>query len=407
MNLDLLEKSFRDVTFFKEKLSDKDDLVIRSENDICKLPLLEKDELVEDSHNIMPPYYLPLLIHEKLFRNDTSGSTGKYLKIYWRKQDYMRSMYSLWFYRKYFYGIYTWDKMCQFFSIFQTGSEDKLSRHIGNRLEFCKSNLTDERLLEIYQEMQDFQPTWLLLQPCIAELLCYIKDKYNLPHIDSIKYIEMTGEELTIELRNRISNSFKCLVANQYGANEVNSIAFECPNGNMHCMEDNVFVEILDNDGHPLAEGNVGNIYVTTAHNYVMPFIRYGTGDIGSLESNTCKCGHKGRILHLKSGRKDDWIQMRNGRRINPYVFIRAVVAVNAAFDGCIYQFQVIQETYDQFTIMLAVDDELEELSRYFINNIGDDELKGADYRFVFKEKLFPEINGKRKFFKCMIGKDG
>lgn len=407
MNLDLIEKSFRDVTFLKEKLSDKEILEIQTENDIYKLPLLEKEEVVEDSLILMPSYYLPLLMHEKLIRNDTSGSTGKYLNIYWRRQDYIRSMYSLWFYRKYFYGIYTWDKMCQFFSIFQTGFEDKLSRKIGNRLEFSKSNLTDERLLDIYHEMQEFQPKWLLLQPCIAELLCYIKNKYNLNTINSIEYIEMTGEELTIELRNRILDNFKCFVANQYGANEVNSIAFECPNGKMHCMEDNVFVEVLDDDGNPVEDGNIGNIYVTTAHNYAMPFIRYGIGDIGSLEPNNCSCGHKGKILQLESGRKDDWIKTREGKKINPYVFIRAVVAVNAAFDGCIYQFQVIQETYDQFTVKLAVDDELEGISQFFIDNIGDDKLKTAEYQFVFLEKMFPEINGKRKFFKCMIEKGG
>ena len=138
-----------------------------------------------------------------------------------------------------------------------------------------------------------------------------------------------------------------------------------------------------------------------------MPFIRYGIGDIGSLEPNNCSCGHKGKILQLKSGRKDDSIKTREGKKINPYVFIRAVVAVNAAFDGCIYQFQVIQETYDQFTVILAVDDELEGISQFFIDNIGDDKLKTAEYQFVFLEKMFPEINGKRKFFKCMIEKGG
>ena len=32
-----------------------------------------------------------------------------------------------------------------------------------------------------------------------------------------------------------------------------------------------------------MPEDEAGNIYVTTCHNHVMPFIRYGIGDIGSL----------------------------------------------------------------------------------------------------------------------------
>ena len=35
-------------------------------------------------------------------------------------------------------------------------------------------------------------------------------------------------------------------MANRYSSTEVNCIAYECPYGNLHCMEDNVRVEIID-----------------------------------------------------------------------------------------------------------------------------------------------------------------
>ena len=412
MNFNLIKQSYTEVNFLGTKLFITDNEKLQTENefselvDLYQLPLLEKDELVQDPMDIVPPRYLPLLYRGELIRNDTSGSTGKYMEIYWRRQDYMRSMYSLWFYRKRFYGINTWDKMCRFSTISQIGPIEELSRYTRTGLEFSKSNLSEERLLDIYREMQEYQPVWLLLQPCIAELLCYIKRKHDLPAIASIKYIEMTGEELTEELREQIKECFLCPVANQYGANEVNSIAYECPEGNMHCMEDNVFVEILDDNGNPLPEGSTGNIYVTTLHNYVMPFIRYGIGDIGFLEKNTCSCGHKGRILHLKSGRKDDWILTQDGQKITPYVFVRAVVAVNAVYDRCIFQFRIVQHSYSSFTVILAVDDVADEITQCFIENIGHAELREAEYEFIFCERLFPEINGKRKFFECKIGKE-
>lgn len=232
-----------------------------------------------------------------------------------------------------------------------------------------------------------------------------MKQKYRLSELASIKYIEMTGEEFTDELRIRIQECFHCPVVNQYGANEVNSIAYECPMGNLHCLEDNVFVEILNDEGKPVPEGEAGNIYVTTCHNHVMPFIRYGTGDIGSLEQNTCSCGHKGRILKLRSGRKDDWVRMEDGQKVNPYVFVQAVDCVNAIYDRCIFQFQVIQTAYRNFQVLLAVDEEEEQMNiqQCFVDNIGHTDLKGAEYEFHFYDKLFPEINGKRKFFKCEI----
>lgn len=401
MNVDLIRRAYREVDYFSKKMPE-----ISGDFDFSELPLLEKDEIVEDPLRLMAPCYLPLLYRGELVRNDTSGSTGKYMEVYWQKQDYVKSMYPLWFYRKHFYGIHTWDKMCRFYTISQVGSREELCRHTRNGLEFSKNDLSEERLLDIYRQMEEFQPVWLLLQPCIAELLCFIKIKYQMPDIASLRYIEMTGEELTEELRVRIQKCFHCPVANQYGANEVNSIAYECPEGHLHCMEDNVYVEILDDAGKPVPAGESGNIYVTTCHNHAMPFIRYGIGDIGSLEENTCSCGHRGRILKLKSGRRDDWVWMEDGQKINPYVFIRAVEAVNAIYERSIFQFQVVQTAYRNFLIHLAVDDdeELEAIRHCFLDNIGDSDLRDAQYEFYFYEKLFPEINGKRKFFKSEIG---
>lgn len=395
-------RAYSDVDFLRNKFPDFNNI---SGEDISKYPLLEKEELAEDSLKLMAAKYLPLLYREELMRKDTSGSTGKYIEIYWRKQDYMRSMFSLWFYRKRFYNINPWDKLCGFYTISHVGKNEEKERLNGNFLEFSKTNLTEERLLEIYNKIKEFEPVWLILQPCIAELLCYIKEECQLSPINSVKYIEMTGEELTDDLRKNISDCLGGRVVNQYGANEVNSIAYECPNGNLHCMEDNVYVEIIDDDGNVLPDGEVGNIYVTTCHNYAMPFIRYGIGDIGSLKENTCSCGHKGKILELKSGRKDDWIKMEDGEKINPYVFVRAAVAVNAVFERCIYQFQVTQEDYQLFRVTLALDDEMEfeSVKKVFLDNIGHEKLQNASYKFEFYDRLFPDFNGKRKFFKCQI----
>ena len=324
MNISLIREAYKEVDYLREK-------VIGNEGnlDFTNLPLLERDEIVQDPLKLMAPCYLPLLYRGELVKNNTSGSTGKCMEVYWRKQDYIKSMYSLWFYRNYFYGIHTWDKMCQFYTISRVGTGEEMERCTKTGLEFSINDLSEERLLDIYHKMEIFQPVWLLLQPCIAELLCYVKVKYQLSDLVSLRYIEMTGEELTEELKEHIHNCFNCPVASQYGANEVNSIAYECPQGHLHCMEDNVYVEILDDQGIPVPDGVSGNIYVTTCHNHAMPFIRYGIGDRGSIEENTCSCGHHGRILKLKSGRGDDWAWMENRRKINPYVFIRAVEAVN------------------------------------------------------------------------------
>lgn len=363
---------------------------------------MEKNDLVGDALKIMPPEYVPLLYQGKLLRNDTSGSTGKCLEVYWKREDYMRSMFSLWFYRKKFYGIQPWHKRCRFYTMAEPGEKEPLSRVEENALTFSKNNLTEQRMVEIYCEMLEFEPVWMILQPSVAELLCMVKAQYELPEISSLRYIEMTGEELTDKLRERLRDAFHCQVANQYGANEVNSIAYECPKGHLHCMEDNVKVEILDDEGNVVEDGTTGNIYVTTLHNHAMPFDHYGIGDVGRLEKNTCDCGHKGKILHLESGRKAIWVQLEDGSRITPYVFVRAIDCLNVQYDNCIWQFQIIQEDFDRFTIHLVVDEKIPELCEKFVQYIGDERLKKASYEFVFSKGLFPDLTGKRSYFKPM-----
>ena len=205
--------------------------------------MLEKNDLAGDSLKIVPRQYLPLISRGELLRKETFGSTGKCLEVYWSKEDYMRSMYSLWYYRKKYYGVTPADKRCSFDTMKGQDDQTGYERIFGIR------NLTETRLVEIYREMMEYEPVWLILQPSIAELLCIVKHKHHLPWIPSLRYVEMTGEELSGSLKRQMIRSFRCLVANRYSSTEVNCIAYECPYGNLHCMEDNVRVEIIDEYG--------------------------------------------------------------------------------------------------------------------------------------------------------------
>lgn len=399
MNLKVAKEAYQEVEFYKKKkLHFKKDN--NESDDFFDLPLLEKNEIVGNTLDLIAPQYLLGLYRDEYLCTNTSGSMGKCLEIYWKRSDYMRSMFSLWFYRRKFYGINTWDKKCQFFTLLQVGEKEPKSIIKGNNLGFSKCNLTEEGLTEIYNEMLKFEPVWLLLQPCVAELLCIVKRKKNLPQINSLRYIELTGEWLTDSLKKKIKKEFRCTVANQYGANEVNSIAYECPEGNLHVMEDNVFVEILGDDGRQKNIGEEGDVYVTTLHNRVMPFIRYKIGERAILYENDCCCGHKGRIMDLCTGRCNDWVFQANGQKVTPYVFVRAIDVVNIIYDNCILQYQITQTAYDSFIVNLVVDEYSEGICECFIQNLGHDELKKCKYTFHFIDQLFPEKNGKRRFFR-------
>lgn len=400
MSTNFIEKAYQESILMAKKI---EGISINwndfSDKEFIKIPLLEKNEIVRRISDFIPPYYAWKLRQGQLLNINTSGSTGKYMEVYWDINDYRRSMFPLWFLRQKIYGVHTWDKRCRFYATPILGQNDNYKRYVNNGLEFNKSNLNEEMLKKIYYDMLDYQPIWLLLQPCIAELLCNVKNKYNLPNIKSLKYIEMTGELLTVQLKNMIKGTFLCAVANQYGMNEVNSIAFECDKGNLHCMEDNVYVEILDDKGCILPDGVEGNIYVTTKHNRVMPFIRYGTGDCGKILTSKCDCGCGGKILCLSVGRKNDWVITTEYNKISADVFIRAIEYINQGWDNCILQYQIVQEDYDLFIVKLVLSEKIEDIEKVFINQIGDERIKQANFKFEFFQALLPEKTGKRKFF--------
>ncbi len=390
---DILEKEDLEAKFFERRFSE--------------LPPLEKDEIINDALQIMMPEYLYKYKDNDFMPFWTSGSTGKCLELYWKLADCRRSLYPLWYYRYKFYGIYTWDKHIKFNTISGIENNEPWMVERDYSLEFSKSNLNEQKLLDIYKAIFDYKPVWLLLQPCIAELLCWVKEKNNLLTIDSVKYIECTGEMLSDELRMRLVKNFMCTVSNQYGMNEVNTIAYECPQGNMHCMESSVCVEILNNNGEVLPDNMEGNIYVTSWQNQVMPFIRYGTGDIGILRKNTCSCGHSGKLLNLRKGRKNDWILTKNGERINVYVFIRSIEIVNMLTEHSIIQFQIIQIDYEEFLVKMVLNDDILNISKLFIENIGHESLKQATYHFQLCEAIFPNETGKICVFSSALSKEG
>ena len=83
------------------------------------LPIMKRKIMIEKQSNcIMPEYFVDYLNNNlKIIR--TSGSTGQYLEVYWRDEDYVMSMAELWILRAKFYGIYPQNRLFFFF----TGNE--------------------------------------------------------------------------------------------------------------------------------------------------------------------------------------------------------------------------------------------------------------------------------------------
>ena len=348
-------------------------------------------------------------VGKELQQVNTSGSTGKCMNILWNRADIVRSLTSLWVYRRRYYNISTDERMCYFYTKFGFGKQEQLNVLERNNLGFSKCLLNKQDTLTVCKQIIEFDPAWLLLQPSTAVILAQCFKDNHLPKIKSLRYIEMTSEMLFDSVRQQVNEVFDVPIANQYGCYEAYSIAYECPEGHLHCMNNNVYVEVLKN-GQPVKDGEEGEIYITSLQNNVSPFIRYQVGDIGTITNRkTCSCGNQNPILTLTKGRDNDFVRMRDGGKISAYVFVRASENVNEVMDNVIRQFQIVQEDYDKFLVKVVVgpdttDEEMDQIMNIYVDNIIHPDLDKASYEFEFYEALFLEpTNGKLLYFRSEV----
>ena len=118
------------------------------------------------------------------------------------------------------------------------------------------------------------------------------------------------AEPHTEDHRRRIEEMFGVKAYNSFGLTEMNGpgVAFECTEQNgLHIWEDAYIVEIIDPVTlQPVADGETGELVMTTLDRQAMPVIRYRTRDLTRFLPGHCPCGRSHRRLDRISGRSDD-----------------------------------------------------------------------------------------------------
>ena len=165
--------------------------------------------------------------------------------------------------------------------------------------------------------LQDFETDIMACTPSYAltladALLDAGVDPQELP----VRSFILGAEPWTEEMRREIEGKLHAHAVNIYGLSEIigPGVSNECVEAKdgAHLMEDHFLAEIVDpKSGQPLAEGDVGELVITTLTKEAMPLIRYRTGDLCSINRQPCICGRTHARMSRVLGRADDMLIIR------------------------------------------------------------------------------------------------
>jgi phenylacetate-CoA ligase len=115
-------------------------------------------------------------------------------------------------------------------------------------------------------------------------------------------------------MRDRMYDWLGVKGINIYGTSELSGPLWcECSEQNgMHVWGDLTLAEVVDPEtGEILGPGEKGELVITMLQKEAVPIVRYRTGDITTLEAETCACGRTHPRLGRITGRVDDMLIIR------------------------------------------------------------------------------------------------
>jgi phenylacetate-CoA ligase len=161
--------------------------------------------------------------------------------------------------------------------------------------------------------MQDYRTTALVATPSYAFVIAERMKKMGIDAKTlTLKYLMLAGEPWTEEMRQEIEDRLYVKATDNYGLSEIMGpgVAGECLyQVGMHLNEDHFIVEVVDPEtGKRMEAGEVGELIITTITKEAFPLIRFRTGDLCSLEYQSCQCGRTLVRMSRVLGRTDQVI---------------------------------------------------------------------------------------------------
>jgi phenylacetate-CoA ligase len=195
-----------------------------------------------------------------------------------------------------------------------------------NRLAVSCYELNDSNSELVAAAVRRFQPEFVYAYPSALKVFCQaLKDPERLGTATKFRAVLVTSEILPEADRDFFAEFFDAPVVSCYGHSEYVLHGGYLPGSiEYHFFPFYGYLELLDDNDNPVTQvGRVGRIVGTSFDNYVMPFLRYDTGDLGVLSSDAkTGSGRNWPVLKRIEGRTQDIIYLSDGSPVTLTAFI-------------------------------------------------------------------------------------
>ncbi|WP_282042246.1 phenylacetate--CoA ligase family protein [Winogradskyella flava] len=228
--------------------------------------------------------------------------------------------------------------------------KERVKDWFGNRFRFSVFDLSDEAFKKALKTFKSSKFEYIngYTSP-IVQFAKYLKRKNVILNTicSSLRVCIVTSEMLFEDDKKLMETQFGVPVVNEYGASELDLIAFENLTGEWQVNSETLYVEVLDQNDNALPSGEEGRIVITSLYNKAHPFIRYDIGDIGTLSD---KGSIRKPILEKLTGRTNDIAVLPSGKKATGLTFYYITKSV-IEDDGNVSEFVIEQVALDKFMI--------------------------------------------------------
>ncbi|RSK41499.1 AMP-binding protein [Mangrovimonas spongiae] len=315
-----------------------------SYSSLADFPILTKDILRSHKNDLVSSDFNIT----SLDKHHSSGSTGVQSFTYMTKEHtfYLRALQTHWWqWSGYDFGDYLLQ-----FGISQKRSLLKKLKDFFYRCYYNKAfGVSETDLKHILKNISKKKGVYIAGYPSVINQLALTKNHLkSKPHVLGIVCF---GDKLFHHYTTNIKQAFgnSTTIVDTYGCAEGLLMACKYDLEYYYIMSPHVVLEIVDDNGNPVKDGDMGHVLVTCLTNKAMPLIRYKLGDLAIKLPKEHYPKHRKLnypLLQKVVGRETDIIKTTKNITLNVHSFTGVLEYYQE-----IKQYKVIQNNLESITI--------------------------------------------------------